>query len=89
MRQLLIIKAEREDLEKLANNSQHKKYNMRKIIFVLMAVCSFAGYAQKLDNMNTIIIDYDNPKKYEIGGIEVSGNDFTPTNIIILVSGYL
>jgi hypothetical protein len=33
----LIIKAGREDLEKQANNSQHKKYNMRKIIFVLMA----------------------------------------------------
>lgn len=60
---------------------------MRKILFILLAVCSFSGYAQLLDNMNTIIIDYDNPKKYEVGGIEVSGNDFTPTNIIILVSG--
>jgi len=60
---------------------------MRKIFFILMAVCSLMSYAQVADNMNTIIIDYDNPKKYEVGGIEVTGNDFTPSNIIILVSG--
>jgi outer membrane protein insertion porin family len=37
--------------------------------------------------MNTIIIDYDNPQKYEIGDIKVTGNNFTDSKIIILMSG--
>ncbi len=60
---------------------------MRKILLTLLIVRSVCTFSQGLDPMNTVIIDYDNPKKYEIGGLTVSGNEFTPTNVIILVTG--
>lgn len=60
---------------------------MRKILFTLIIIRSVCTFAQGLDPMSTVIIDYDNPKKYEIGDITVSGNEFTPTNVIILVTG--
>lgn len=48
---------------------------------------SFASIAQVFDGGNGIIIDYDNPQRYELGGVDVTGNKFTDNKIIILMSG--
>jgi outer membrane protein insertion porin family len=60
---------------------------MKNIFLILLALCTLSSNAQLQDNTNPVIIDYDEPQKYEIGGIEVSGNTFTPDNIIVLVAG--
>ena len=55
------------------------------IAFILINICS---YGQVLDNpLSSIVIDYENPQKFEIAQITVTGNNFTDANIIILMSG--
>ena len=59
---------------------------MKRIATILLVLLSIGSYAQ-LDNLNTVIMDYDNPKKYEISKISVLGNNYTDEKIIILMSG--
>lgn len=59
---------------------------MKRIAFIAMVLWSLTSVAQ-LDNLNTVILDYENPQKFEIGGIDVQGNKFTDKNIIVLMSG--
>ncbi|MGB1039133.1 MAG: BamA/OMP85 family outer membrane protein [Bacteroidia bacterium] len=59
---------------------------MKRIAFIAMVLLSLTAVAQ-LDNLNTVILDYENPQKFEIGGIDVQGNKFTDRNIIVLMSG--
>ena len=55
------------------------------IAFILIHLCS---YGQMLDNpSSTITIDYENPQKFEIAEITITGNNFTDANIIIIMSG--
>jgi outer membrane protein insertion porin family len=54
------------------------------IAFILINICS---YGQVLDTtLSNIIIDYENPQKFEIAQITVTGNNFTDANIIVLMS---
>ncbi|MBR9861442.1 outer membrane protein assembly factor BamA [bacterium] len=50
---------------------------------VLILTSAFSQY----DSSALIILDYDNPVKYKIGGIATHGNQFTDRNIILLMSG--
>ena len=59
---------------------------MRRTVFlVLMAVLSFPAMAQL--SQDEITVDYNNPRKYVIGGIEVEGNHYFSPDQIIQVSG--
>ena len=59
---------------------------MKRIAVILLVACGLMSYGQ-VDRINTVIIDYSNPQKFEIGGISVSGNTFTDSKIVILMSG--
>lgn len=59
---------------------------MKRIATIILVLMSIGSYAQ-LDNINTVIIDYDDPQKYQIGNISVSGSNYTDEKIIILMSG--
>jgi outer membrane protein insertion porin family len=59
---------------------------MKRIATIILVLTSIGSYAQ-LDNINTVIIDYDDPQKYQIGNISVSGSNYTDEKIIILMSG--
>lgn len=59
---------------------------MRRTVFlVLMAVLSFPAMAQL--SQDEITVDYNNPRKYVVGGIEVEGNHYFSPDQIIQVSG--
>jgi outer membrane protein insertion porin family len=60
---------------------------MKKLIISAFLLLQLSSFGQVIDNINTIIIDYENPQKLEIGGIEVSGNNHTEKGVIILISG--
>ncbi len=59
---------------------------MKRLVLIVTMLCSLVSWGQ-LDDINSIILDYDNPKKFEIGGINVIGNKFTAKNIVLLMSG--
>ena len=60
--------------------------NLRRTVFlVLMAVLSFPAMAQL--SQDEITVDYNNPRKYVVGGIEVEGNHYFSPDQIIQVSG--
>lgn len=61
---------------------------MKKILpAILLLFSSVFAQAQLFDSSNLMILDYESPTKYKLGGIEVLGNQFTDKNIIILMSG--
>lgn len=60
---------------------------MRKLIFIALACCALTSSAQLLEGMSPIIIDYENPQKYKISEISVTGNNFTDQALIVLMSG--
>ncbi len=65
------------------------KFGMRKII-ALFACCCLLGfspevYGQVIDSIPTI--DYSKPTDYEIGGIVVTGEQFSDENAIVAISG--
>ncbi|PCJ65213.1 MAG: outer membrane protein assembly factor BamA [Bacteroidetes bacterium] len=59
---------------------------MKKIAVIALLICNLVSLGQ-VDSINTIIIDYENPQKFEIGGLTISGNNFTDSKIILLMSG--
>lgn len=59
---------------------------MKRLVLIVTMLCSLVSWGQ-LDDINSIILDYDNPKKFEIGEINVIGNKFTAKNIVLLMSG--
>ncbi|MDA8886047.1 outer membrane protein assembly factor BamA [Bacteroidia bacterium] len=60
---------------------------MKRIAVIAFLISSILSYGQLDDKINTVMLDYENPQKFEIGDISVSGNNFTDKNIIILMSG--
>ena len=61
---------------------------MKKILSILFILVSFIGAkAQVFDSSSLLILDYEKPSKFELGGIAVYGNQFTDRNIIIIMSG--
>ncbi|WP_235297566.1 outer membrane protein assembly factor BamA [Portibacter marinus] len=55
---------------------------LKKFIFSLLVFIGFGVQAQELDQ-----IDYDDPKEYEIGGVNVYGPEHRDPNAIISISG--
>ncbi len=60
---------------------------MKRVIVLFLVFSTLVNLAQVNNNGVNIIVDYENPQTFEIGGIEVVGNEFTDANIIILMSG--
>jgi outer membrane protein insertion porin family len=59
---------------------------MKKLLALVLILKATFSLAQ-IGVESGIIIDYENPKQYEIGGIDIKGNNFTDRNIVILMSG--
>lgn len=60
---------------------------MKRVIGLFLLFSTLLSTAQVRNDGINVIIDYENPQTFEIGGIEVVGNEFTDANIIILMSG--
>lgn len=60
---------------------------MKRIQFILVFVSCFSSIAVMAQD-SLSIIDYSNQKDYEIGGIEVSGANFSDDNAIISIAGF-
>ncbi len=59
------------------------KYSL--FLFFLIAV-PFHSFAQQVLTGEQIVIDYNNPGEYEIGGIAVTGNESVEDHIVIMIS---
>lgn len=54
-------------------------------LFLLIAV-QIHVFAQQVQTGDQIVIDYNNPKEYEIGGIAVTGNESIEDHIVVMIS---
>ena len=66
------------------------KFSMRKIIVVVFACFCLTGFIQEINAQETDsipTIDYSKPIDYEIGGIVVTGEQFSDENAIVAISG--
>jgi len=81
------IKKENEDLEKFENKEKRKinliTNNFMKKIFIIFvfSIISIAGIRAQNN------IDYNNPKKYIIADISISGIEFLSQDALIMLSG--
>ncbi len=57
----------------------------RIIFFFLLAAVSIPLPAQ--DGEDGIVVDYNNPKKYKVGGVTVEGNNYFSDRQIIQLTG--
>jgi outer membrane protein insertion porin family len=65
-----------------------KNAAFRLIVFTFSILSAFISMAQEPERDTFIqIMDYDEPKEYEIGGIEVKGYEYTDPSAVIAVSG--
>ncbi len=53
----------------------------------MLAIGSMQSQAQDFDTSALVILDYEKPVKYELGGVAVYGNQFTDRNIVVIMSG--
>ena len=60
---------------------------MKGLAVIALCILSLAVSAQGVDNVNTVIIDYENPQKFKIANISVEGNKYTDERMIILMCG--
>ena len=64
------------------------KYFLAGIIsMVMLLFITTPVYAQDDSRDDLEVIDYSSPKKYEIGGITVSGIEYLDQNVLIMLSG--
>jgi outer membrane protein insertion porin family len=56
-----------------------------KFLFLLVALLPLSLLAQIRDSLP--VVDYSNPVNYEIGGVRVTGSQFSDANAIISISG--
>lgn len=59
--------------------------SVRGAMFALSILFSGVLHAQQVDSME--IMDYSNPKEYEIGGVRVVGNLYSDANAVSSISG--
>lgn len=62
---------------------------MYKNLLFLLLISSFfpvSALAQQVLTGEQIVIDYNNPREYEIGGISVSGTEYIEDNVVIMVT---
>jgi outer membrane protein insertion porin family len=59
--------------------------------YLLLIIFYFSGYnfvtAQTIINGNEDLIDYSNPKEYELGGITISGVQYLDESVLITLTG--
>ena len=60
---------------------------MKRLAIIAFTILTLGVSAQVTDNTNTVIIDYENPQKFEIANISVTGNNYTDERMVILMSG--
>lgn len=60
---------------------------LKKYFAILLLLCSHTIFAQTGSTNGDTGVDYEKPKEYIIGGIEVDGSEYTDKNIIRLLSG--
>ena len=59
---------------------------VRRIIYLaLMMLLPAAAWAQQ--SADGVVVDYNNPKKYIVGGVKVEGNHYFAPEQILQVSG--
>ncbi|MGM9763731.1 MAG: outer membrane protein assembly factor [Candidatus Cryptobacteroides sp.] len=56
----------------------------RITLMMLLLACSYAAFAQQ---NNAFEVDYNNPKKYTVGGVKVEGNHYFSPEQIIQITG--
>ncbi|NNJ55159.1 MAG: outer membrane protein assembly factor BamA [Bacteroidia bacterium] len=59
---------------------------MKRILVIGLLLSTLISVGQ-ITGGTGVILDYDNPQKFEIGGLNVVGNKFTDKNIVLLMSG--
>ncbi|MFM7016935.1 MAG: outer membrane protein assembly factor BamA [Bacteroidota bacterium] len=64
-----------------------QKFPALVLIFVLSFICIDTSIAQTVINENEDLIDYANPKEYELGGVTVSGVQFLDESVLITLTG--
>lgn len=98
----MTFKTEKEDLEKPVNNYRKPLHRMAKFYssLLLILITGLSLNAQDIsDSTQTvsndsivqvqpqIILNYENPREYEIASITLSGNNTLDPSIVILLSG--
>lgn len=56
-------------------------------LFLLIGMCADPLSAQQIGGSDGILIDFNNPKEYELGGITVSGVQFLDESVLITLTG--
>jgi len=60
---------------------------MKKNLVALLAVVVLLITKSFSQTMDTTVVDYSNPKTYEIGGIEITGTQYLDKGILTTISG--
>jgi outer membrane protein insertion porin family len=57
------------------------------LLFLLLVIGHQSTLAQTVINGNEDLIDYSNPKEYELGGVTVSGVQYLDESVLITLTG--
>jgi len=72
----------------ILNQAAKKLKRQSRILFLIIFIAISSGITGQIagegEDLN---IDYNNPQKYTIGGVEVSGINYLDKNVIVMVSG--
>ncbi len=64
-----------------------QKISSTILLFLLLIIGNQNTFAQTVINGNEDLIDYSNPKEYELGGVTVSGVQFLDESVLITLTG--
>ena len=64
-----------------------QKISSTILLFLLLLIGNQNTFAQTVINGNEDLIDYSNPKEYELGGVTVSGVQFLDESVFITLTG--
>jgi outer membrane protein insertion porin family len=59
---------------------------MKKILQIIIFSC-ISLYLNAQHSSNQTVIDYSNPKEYEIGGVTISGIQYLDHNVLLYLTG--
>ncbi|WP_421918217.1 outer membrane protein assembly factor BamA [Marinifilum sp.] len=60
---------------------------IKRLTFIITLFLSLTALAQETDTIYNPKIDYNSPRKYELGGVTVSGTRHVENNVLIQMSG--
>ena len=58
---------------------------LNKLICLMLLLMSMSGFAQ--NSSKGVVVDYNNPKKYIVGGVGVEGNNYFSPEQILQITG--